>query len=81
MQRLYDFIRRHPTGVDSFWAVFLLGISGMTIVVGGDADGGRVQRIAIVPIVIGLCTVVALRFYAHPRRCCCSPSRWAWPSW
>lgn len=61
MQRLYDFIRRHPTGVDSFWAVFLLGISGMTIVVGGDADGGRVQRIAIVPIVIGLCTVVALR--------------------
>ncbi|MEE4492483.1 sensor histidine kinase [Streptomyces sp. BE230] len=61
MQRLYDFIRRHPTGVDSFWAVFLLGISGMTIVVGGVADGGRVQRIAIVPIVIGLCTVVALR--------------------
>ncbi|MFD8687784.1 sensor histidine kinase [Streptomyces sp. NPDC059651] len=63
MQRLYDFIRRHPTGVDSFWAVFLLGISGMTIVVGGAGagDGGRAQRIAIVPIVIGLCTVVALR--------------------
>ncbi|WP_393058924.1 sensor histidine kinase [Streptomyces sp. LN549] len=61
MQRLYDFIRRHPTGVDSFWAVFLLGISGMTIVVGGAGDSGRGERIAIVPIVIGLCAVVALR--------------------
>ncbi|MEE1817649.1 sensor histidine kinase [Streptomyces sp. SP18ES09] len=27
MQRLYDFIRRHPTGVDVFWAVVLLGLS------------------------------------------------------
>ncbi|MEV6787051.1 sensor histidine kinase [Streptomyces sp. NPDC051098] len=27
MQRLYDFIRRHPTGVDTFWAVVLGGIS------------------------------------------------------
>nr|WSW68512.1 sensor histidine kinase [Streptomyces sp. NBC_00995] len=61
MQRLYDFIRRHPTGVDSFWAVFLLGISGMTIVVGDAGDGGRVERVAIVPVVIGLCVVVALR--------------------
>lgn len=61
MQRLYDFIRRHPTGVDSFWAVFLLGISGMTIVVNGDGHGGRGERIAVVPIVIGLCAVVALR--------------------
>lgn len=61
VQRLYDFIRRHPTGVDSFWAVFLLGISGMTIVVGDAGDGGRVERVAIVPVVIGLCVVVALR--------------------
>ncbi|THA76313.1 sensor histidine kinase [Streptomyces sp. A0642] len=61
MQRLYDFIRRHPTGVDSFWAVFLLGISGMTIVVGGAGHGGRASRVAVVPIVIGLCLVVALR--------------------
>ncbi|MER6116999.1 sensor histidine kinase [Streptomyces sp. NPDC001743] len=61
MQRLYDFIRRHPTGVDSFWAVFLLGISGMTIVVGGAGHGGRAARVAVVPIVIGLCLVVALR--------------------
>nr|WP_202514652.1 sensor histidine kinase [Streptomyces sp. SID4920] len=61
VQRLYDFIRRHPTGVDSFWAVFLLGLSGMTIVVGDVGHGGRLERIAIVPIVIGLCLVVALR--------------------
>ncbi|MGW8362564.1 sensor histidine kinase [Streptomyces wedmorensis] len=27
MQRLYDFLRRHPTGVDTFWAVVLLGFS------------------------------------------------------
>ncbi|MEV0747392.1 sensor histidine kinase [Streptomyces sp. NPDC050273] len=61
MQRLYDFIRRHPTGVDSFWAVFLLGLSGMTIVVGDVGLGGRAERIAVVPVVVGLCVVVALR--------------------
>ncbi|MFG2599283.1 sensor histidine kinase [Streptomyces sp. NPDC048462] len=60
MQRLYDFIRRHPMGVDSFWAVFLLGISGMTIVVGGAGRGGG-ERFAVVPVVIGLSIVVALR--------------------
>lgn len=60
MQRLYDFIRRHPTGVDSFWAVFLLGISGVTIVTGG-AGRGEGERFAVVPVVIGLSVVVALR--------------------
>ncbi|MFB6711320.1 MULTISPECIES: sensor histidine kinase [unclassified Streptomyces] len=58
MQRLYDFIRRHPTGVDSCWAVFLLGLSGLSMV----ADPGRgSERLPAVPVVIGLCTVVALR--------------------
>ncbi|MEU8701795.1 sensor histidine kinase [Streptomyces sp. NPDC048680] len=60
MQRLYDFIRRHPTGVDGFWAVFLLGLSGMTIVAGGVGRGGG-ERFAVVPVVIGLSVVVALR--------------------
>ncbi|MGN5631203.1 sensor histidine kinase [Streptomyces sp. AC154] len=60
MQRLYDFIRRHPTGVDGFWAVFLLGISGMTIVAGGAGRGGG-ERFAVVPVVVGLSVVVALR--------------------
>ncbi|MFG2330238.1 sensor histidine kinase [Streptomyces sp. NPDC048604] len=27
MQRVYDFLRRHPTGVDGFWAVVLFGFS------------------------------------------------------
>ncbi|MFD7429484.1 sensor histidine kinase [Streptomyces sp. NPDC059818] len=60
MQRLYDFIRRHPMGVDGFWAVFLLGLSGMTIVVGGVGRGSG-ERFAVVPVVIGLSVVVALR--------------------
>ncbi|MFB8025172.1 MULTISPECIES: sensor histidine kinase [unclassified Streptomyces] len=59
MQRFYDFIRRHPTGVDTFWAVLLLGFSGMSIVA-GQVGGGR-ERVAAVPIALGLCTVVALR--------------------
>jgi signal transduction histidine kinase len=61
VQRLYDFIRRHPTWVDSFWAVFLLGLSGMQFAVG---DPGGVERLASVPVFIGLCLVVALRRHA-----------------
>ncbi|MGP4092082.1 DUF7134 domain-containing protein, partial [Streptomyces sp. KR55] len=34
MQRLYDFLRRHPTWVDGFWALVLFGIS----VVGGTVQ-------------------------------------------
>ncbi|MFF3954377.1 sensor histidine kinase [Streptomyces sp. NPDC001890] len=58
MQRLYDFIRRHPTGVDCFWAVVLLGLSGMSMV---GAPGIGAGRAAAVPIALGLCVVVALR--------------------
>ncbi|MFB7915147.1 sensor histidine kinase [Streptomyces sp. NPDC056061] len=58
MQRLYDLLRRHPTGVDTFWAVFLLGLSGLTVV----AEPWRGTRLPVaVLIVLGLCTVVALR--------------------
>ncbi|MBM7056335.1 MULTISPECIES: sensor histidine kinase [Streptomyces] len=59
MQRLYDFIRRHPTGVDGFWAVFLLGLSGMSMV-SGMYDAGR-EEIVAVPVALGFSTVVALR--------------------
>ncbi|MEV6435496.1 sensor histidine kinase [Streptomyces anulatus] len=59
MQRLYDFIRRHPTGVDVFWAVFLLGLSGVSMV-SGTYDTGREQIVAV-PVMLGLSTVVALR--------------------
>ena len=59
MQRVYDFLRRHPTWVDGFWAVFLFGISLLS---------GAVQRTphtvspavnAVVTLL--LCLVVALR--------------------
>ncbi|MDX3062243.1 MULTISPECIES: sensor histidine kinase [Streptomyces] len=59
MQHLYDFIRRHPTGVDTFWAVFLLGLSGVSIVAGQVGNGP--QRVAAVPVAVALCAVVALR--------------------
>ncbi|MET8679269.1 sensor histidine kinase [Streptomyces sp. NPDC004647] len=58
MQRLYDFLRRHPTGVDSFWAVMLLGFSGLWLV---SDTLIREERIWAVFVTLALCTVLALR--------------------
>ncbi|MFJ3922861.1 sensor histidine kinase [Streptomyces sp. NPDC090022] len=58
MQRLYDFLRRHPTGVDSFWAVMLFGISMLQVA--GSVDTAR-ERLIAVPSVLGMTAVVALR--------------------
>ncbi|MDN3297985.1 sensor histidine kinase [Streptomyces ficellus] len=58
MQRLYDFIRRHPTGVDSFWAVMLLGFSMLWVV---QEPVGAEPRLVAAAIVLLLCLVVALR--------------------
>ncbi|MFJ8022235.1 sensor histidine kinase [Streptomyces sp. NPDC096311] len=61
MQRLYDFLRRHPTWVDSFWAVVLLGISGVSLTnVNGAADRHGPLAAAL-PIAVVLSLVVALR--------------------
>ncbi|MFJ4470222.1 sensor histidine kinase [Streptomyces sp. NPDC089424] len=60
MQRLYDFLRRHPTWVDGFWAFVLFGIS----VVGGSAteESSRSAEPAFfVPLTLVLCLVLALR--------------------
>ncbi|KPC65990.1 sensor histidine kinase [Streptomyces chattanoogensis] len=57
MQRLYDFLRRHPTGVDSFWAVLLFGFSCLWI---AAALRGP-QLIAGALFAVGLSLVVALR--------------------
>jgi signal transduction histidine kinase len=62
VQRLYDFLRRHPTWVDGFWAVVLLGIS----FVGGtttpeNSDKGTGHLAVTVPITLLLCLVIALR--------------------
>ncbi|HET6856858.1 MAG TPA: sensor histidine kinase [Streptomyces sp.] len=58
MQRLYDFIRRHPTTVDSFWAVMLFGFSMLWAV---QVPTGTWPRIAAVAVITLLCAVVALR--------------------
>ncbi len=61
MQRLYDFLRRHPTGVDSFWAVMLLGLAAVSM---SGMSGNLVVNVVIVLL---LCLVVALRRRA-PRK-------------
>ncbi|MEU1786358.1 sensor histidine kinase [Streptomyces sparsogenes] len=58
MQRLYDFLRRHPTGLDSFWAVLLFGFSLLWLI---RAPMHPMPRIGAVPIVLALCAAVALR--------------------
>ncbi|MBT2480007.1 sensor histidine kinase [Streptomyces sp. ISL-94] len=59
MQRLYDFLRRHPTGVDSFWAVLLFGVSMLDVVAESALD--TALKLAAVPVVLALSTAVALR--------------------
>jgi signal transduction histidine kinase len=60
VQRLYDFLRRHPTWVDSFWAVVLLGISAVSGSARGQDAGSRFGVLAV-PITVLLCLVIALR--------------------
>jgi hypothetical protein len=60
VQRLYDFLRRHPTGVDVFWAVLLFGVSLASETARGESRGTE-SPMAIVPIALLLCLVVALR--------------------
>ncbi|MGW4204463.1 sensor histidine kinase [Streptomyces sp. NPDC004726] len=57
MQRLYDFLRNHPTGVDSFWAVVLLAFSVMGVATNRYDE----PEWAAVLVVLGLSLVVALR--------------------
>ncbi|WP_326688794.1 MULTISPECIES: sensor histidine kinase [unclassified Streptomyces] len=68
MNRLYDFIRRHPTWVDSLWAVFLLLLSSVWIIASISAPDetsglpyGPKEQIASIPIALTMCVVVALR--------------------
>ncbi|MER5963729.1 sensor histidine kinase [Streptomyces sp. NPDC002057] len=57
MQRLYDFIRRHPTGVDTFWAVVFLGFS--LLWVASSVTTGHPVAYGLVAVLFSL--VVALR--------------------
>lgn len=58
MQRLYDFLRRHPTGVDTFWAVVLLGFSLLWVGTTYPAVG---QPVAFGVVAVLFSLVVALR--------------------
>ncbi|MER8001925.1 sensor histidine kinase [Streptomyces sp. NPDC095613] len=58
MQRFYDFLRRHPTGVDSFWAVMLFGFSMLWTV---QAFTGAASRLVAIGLVALLSLTVALR--------------------
>jgi signal transduction histidine kinase len=60
VQRLYDFLRRHPTWVDGFWAFVLLGISGLGLVSMSGGNGHEPTLLAV-PVALGLCLAVALR--------------------
>src|SRR5690606_24572762 len=59
-QRLYDFLRRHPTWVDGFWAVVLFGISVLGGTVEPQEQGAVQQGLGIVVMLL-LSPVVALR--------------------
>lgn len=59
MQRVYDFLRRHPTWVDGFWAVCQFGISMLSGAV-QDTPGAASPAVVAVLTVL-LCLVIALR--------------------
>lgn len=61
MQRLYDFLRRHPTLVDGFWALVLFGISVVAGTTSGQNHQGTDSLALLVPIALLLGLVVALR--------------------
>ncbi|SEG88359.1 Signal transduction histidine kinase [Actinacidiphila yanglinensis] len=65
VQRVYDFFRRHPTWVDSFWAVVLLVACALWIAVDGSVS--TMERLAAIPLSIALAFVVALRRRAPER--------------
>ncbi|MET8449461.1 sensor histidine kinase [Streptomyces sp. NPDC005209] len=60
MQRLYDFLRRHPTWVDTFWAVVLFGLSGVSVMSVERAPehhmslGGGLAVSAVLSLVVAL---------------------------
>ncbi|MFF1452856.1 sensor histidine kinase [Streptomyces sp. NPDC058274] len=61
MQRLYDFLRRYPTWVDSFWAVVLLGLTSVSLSSFNGAPDHRGPLALAFPLALLLCLVVALR--------------------
>lgn len=60
MQRLYDFFRRHPTGVDTFWAVLLFGCNCLMLVASADVQS-ETRTLLEALVVAAMCLTVALR--------------------
>jgi signal transduction histidine kinase len=60
VQRLYDFLRRHPTWVDGFWAVVLFGFSLIAEVSGQETRGTDAPAL-VLPVTLLLCAMIALR--------------------
>jgi signal transduction histidine kinase len=58
VQRLYDFLRRHPTGVDSFWAVLLFGFAMLNV---AESYSTTAERLTAVPAVLAVTVAVTLR--------------------
>ncbi|WP_190025544.1 sensor histidine kinase [Streptomyces hiroshimensis] len=59
MHRLYDFLRRHPTGVDSFWAVLLFGLG---LLGSSQGPGASTRQTAVMVLTMAsLSLVIALR--------------------
>ncbi|MEE4545818.1 sensor histidine kinase [Streptomyces sp. V4-01] len=65
MQRVYELLRRHPTWVDSFWAVVLLMGCAAWILI--DQSVSLAVKIIAVPLSCALAAVVALRRRAPER--------------
>ncbi|SFF67843.1 Signal transduction histidine kinase [Actinacidiphila alni] len=59
VQRIYDFLRRHPTWVDGFWALVLLVVCAVWVLEVPDLS--QVERLFAVPLSAALAVVVALR--------------------
>ncbi|WP_197356335.1 sensor histidine kinase, partial [Streptomyces clavuligerus] len=57
MHRVYDFVRRHPTGSDTFWGVVLLSVALLDLSMVDRYNPGWIG----VPLSVGFSIVVALR--------------------
>jgi signal transduction histidine kinase len=67
VQRLYDFLRRHPTWVDSFWAVVLLCLAGASVESTARLNGQHGNIGEALALSAVLCVAVALRRRAAER--------------
>jgi signal transduction histidine kinase len=66
VQRLYDFLHRHPTGVDGFWAVVLFAMSALVITGQGHLPGRASPPVYFLAST-ALCLALALRRRAPER--------------